>query len=241
MLVEFPEHPGVSPHAAGLARLVQRAHRTSDGGLVIALIPAHNEQRRIGKAIRSLDEQSLRPDLTIVCADNCTDRTALVARAAGADVFVTVGNEHRRAGALNQVLQLLLPQLRDEDDVLIMDAGSFLGPTFVAEARRRLNEGVGGVGGVITGTENGGFVGLLHGSDYARFAREFSRIRDEAFVLSGNATLFSSKTLWHVLMARTAGLLPGGGTHVYNANSVGEDGELSLALVHLGYKVVAAS
>ena len=131
MLVEFPEQPRIGPLAAGLARLVRRAPRPSDRGLVVALVPAHNEQDRIGKAIRSLDEQFSKPDLTIVIADGCTDRTALVAQSAGADVFVTVGNEHKRAGALNQVLDLLLPQLRDDDAVLIMNADSFLAPTFV--------------------------------------------------------------------------------------------------------------
>jgi hypothetical protein len=41
-------------------------------------------------------------------------------------------------------------------------------------------------------------------------------------------------------MARAAGLLPGGGSYVYNQDSVDADGELTLALVHLGYKVTAA-
>ena len=100
MLVEFPEQPRIGPLAAGLARLVRRAPRPSDRGLVVALIPAQDEQDRIGKAIRSLNEQSSNPDLTIVIADDCTDRTALAAQSAGADVFVTVGNEHKRAGGL---------------------------------------------------------------------------------------------------------------------------------------------
>jgi glycosyltransferase involved in cell wall biosynthesis len=203
------------------------------------LIPARNEQDRIGKAIRSLNEQSSKPDLAIVVADNCTDRTALAAQSAGADVFVTVGNEHRRAGALNQVLDLLLPQLRDDDAVLIMNADSFLAPTFVDEARRRLTEDVGGVGGVFMGRE-GGFVGLLHNTQYERFARDLKRQNDEPLVLTGAATLFSVQTLWNVLMARAAGLLPGGGSYVYNQDSVDTDGELTLALVHLGYKVIAA-
>src|SRR6478735_8286546 len=103
MLVEFPEQPRIGPLAAGLARLVRRAPRPSDRGLVVALIPAHNEQDRIGEA-----------------------------------------------------------------------------------------------------------------------------------------TLFSVQTLWNVLMARAAGLLPGGGSYVYNQDSVDTDGELTLALVHLGYKVIAA-
>lgn len=240
MLVEFPEQPRIGPLAAGLARLVRRAPRPSDRGLVVALIPAHNEQDRIGKAIRSLDEQTSKPDLTIVVADGCTDRTALAAQAAGADVFVTVGNEHRKAGALNQVLDLLLPQLRDDDAVLIMNADSFLAPTFVGEARRRLTEGVGGVGGVCLGREEGGFVELLHKTEYERFARELARQHDEPLLLTGAATLFSVQTLWNVVMARSAGLLPGGGSNVYNHDSADPDGELTLALVHLGYEVIAA-
>lgn len=240
MLVEFPEQPRISPPAAGLARLVRRAPRTSDRGLVVALIPAHNEQDRIGEAIRSLEEQTSKPDLTIVCADNCTDRTALAAEAAGADVFVTIGNEHRRAGALNQALDLLLPQLRDDDAILTMNADSFLAPNFVAEARRRLKSGVGGVGGVFVGLEGGGFIGLLDGTEYARFARQLARPKEDALVLTGAATLFPVQTLWNVTTARAAGLLPGGGSNVYNAGVVDPDGELTLALVHLGYKVIAA-
>ena len=240
MLVEFPEQPRIGPLAAGLARLVRRAPRPSDRGLVVALIPAHDEQDRIGKAIRSLDEQNSKPDLTIVIADGCTDRTALAAQSAGADVFVTAGNEHKRAGALNQVLDLLLPQLRDDDAVLIMNADSFLAPTFVDEARRRLTEGVGGVGGVFIGLEGGGFVELLHNTQYERFSRDLARHNDGPLVLTGAATLFSVQTLWNVVMARAAGLVPGGGSNVYNHDSVDADGELTLALVHLGYKVLAA-
>jgi len=204
------------------------------------LIPAHNDQDRIGKAIRSLDEQISKPDLTIVIADSCTDRTALAAQSAGADVFVTIGNEHRRAGALNQVLDLLLPQLRDDDAILIMDADSFLAPSFVTEARRRLTEDVGGVGGVFMGLEGGGFVGLVHNTAYERHARDLARHVDEPLLLTGAATLFSVQVLWNVIMARAAGLLPGGGSYVYNQDSVDADGELTLALVHLGYKVIAA-
>jgi len=240
MLVEFPEQPRIGPLAAGLARLVRRAPRPSDRGLVVALIPAHNEQDRIGKAIRSLDEQISKPDLTIVIADNCTDRTALAAQSAGADVFVSVGNEHGRSGALNQVLDLLLPQLRDDDAILIMDADSFLAPEFVSEARRRLTEDVGGVGGVFMGLEGRGFVGLIHNTAYERHARELARHVEKPLVLTGAATLFSVQTLWNVVMARAAGLLPGGGSYVYNQDSVDADGELTLALVHLGYKVTGA-
>jgi poly-beta-1,6-N-acetyl-D-glucosamine synthase len=240
MLVEFPEQPRVGPAAAGLSRLVRRAPRPPDRGLVVALIPAHNEHDRIGRAVRSLNEQSSRPDLTIVCADNCTDRTALSAQAAGADVFVTVGNEHGRVGALNQVLDLLLPLLTDDDAVLIMDADSTLAQDFVAEAHRRLKDGVGGVGGVFTGLEGGGFSGLLRDTQYLRFARDLRRLMNEPLVLTGQATLFSVESLARVLNARIAGLLPGGGSQIFNTRSVSPNFELTLALVHLGYKIIAA-
>jgi poly-beta-1,6-N-acetyl-D-glucosamine synthase len=119
-----------------------------------------------------------------------------------------------------------------------MNADSFLAPNFVAEACRRLESGVGGVG-VFIGLEGGGFIGLLDGTEYARFARELAP-KEDALVLTGAATLFSVQTLWNVTTARAAGLLPGGGSNVYNAGVVDPDGELTLALVHLGYKVIAA-
>jgi poly-beta-1,6-N-acetyl-D-glucosamine synthase len=83
-------------------------------------------------------------------------------------------------------------------------------------------------------------MGLLHNTHYERFARDLRRHVDEPLVLTGAATLFSVQTLWNVVMARAAGLLPGGGSYVYNQDSVDADGELTLALVHLGYKVSAA-
>ena len=204
------------------------------------MIHAHNEQDRIGKAIRSLDGQSSPPDLTIVCADNCADRTALAAQSAGADVFVTVGNEHGRTGALNQALDLLLPLLRDDDAVLIMDVDPSLEPDFLAEARRRLTNGVGGVGGIYAGLGDRGLEGLIKDTKYARYARDLRRMEEETPVLNGRATLLSVECLWNVVLARLADLLPGGGSSVYNALSLAPDGELTLALVHLGYRILAS-
>jgi hypothetical protein len=217
--------------------MVKSAPRTSDRGLTIAVIAAHDELDRIGQAISSLDEQSSPPDLTIVCADEAADRNALADQSAGADALVILGSEKGRAEALNQVLDLLLPQLRDEDSVLIMDASSFPGPDFVAEARRRLTEGVGGVG-VFIGIEGGGFVEMFKASDYGPFVRDLLRTREDELVLIGKASLFSVQTLWHVVTARSAGLLPTGGTQVYNTESTDADAELALTLVYLGYKVV---
>jgi hypothetical protein len=100
---------------AGLVHSARAARRRGDLGANIALIPAYNEEDQIEAAIRSLQEQESPPDLIIVCADNRTDRTAPRAEAAGAHVFETIQNVHRKAGALNQALDILLPELHDED------------------------------------------------------------------------------------------------------------------------------
>jgi len=122
---------------------------------LVALIAAHNEENAIGAALESLAAQNRRPDEVIVVADRCTDRTAEIAVAHGAKVFETVNNSHRKAGALNQALTVVLADLRPTDQVLLMDADTVLSGGFLDAAERRLDTGedgraaVGAVGGVF--------------------------------------------------------------------------------------------
>ena len=51
------------------------------------LIPAHNEERGIAATLASIQSQLSSGDRLLVVADNCTDATAAVARAAGAEVI----------------------------------------------------------------------------------------------------------------------------------------------------------
>ena len=69
-----------------------------------ALVPAHDEALTIAATLESLRGQSRPPDRIVVVADNCTDDTAEIARQHGAEVFTTVNNTHKKAGALNQAL-----------------------------------------------------------------------------------------------------------------------------------------
>ena len=64
-------------------------------------------------------------------ADNCSDATPDIARQLGAEVFETVGNTHKKAGALNQALADLLPELGDNDLVMVMDADTTLDDGFL--------------------------------------------------------------------------------------------------------------
>lgn len=103
---------------------------------VTVLIPAYNEEASLPLTLRSLSRQSAPPARILVVADNCTDGTVRVAREHGADVFETVGNTHKKGGALNQALADLLPVLGDNDTVMIMDADSQIGDDFLRTAMR---------------------------------------------------------------------------------------------------------
>lgn len=109
------------------------------GGRVVAVIAAHNEESCIGATLQSLAEQTRRPDEVFVVADRCSDRTAEIARSFGARVFETSGNRHRKAGALNQALAVVIADLEFTDQVLLMDADTILCPGFLAAAERRLS------------------------------------------------------------------------------------------------------
>lgn len=128
-------------------------------GQLVALIPAHNEEDSIQHTISALQAQTVPADRIIVIADNCSDETPALARAAGAEVMVTRGNTHKKAGALNYALEHVLPGLSDQDAVLVQDADTFLDPGFLAATTRKLGEGFGAAGGNFRGRSGGGMCG----------------------------------------------------------------------------------
>ncbi len=73
--------------------------------LILALIPAHNEQDVIGQTLMSLQQQTIRPHCTMVIADNCSDNTIDIARGQGAQVLETVRNTDKKAGAVGGVFR----------------------------------------------------------------------------------------------------------------------------------------
>lgn len=74
---------------------------------IIALIPAHNEEKDIGKCLESLLNQTRPPNRIVVILDRCSDGTKRIAQDYGVDTFETVDNDHKKAGALNQALHLV--------------------------------------------------------------------------------------------------------------------------------------
>src|SRR5919107_2772598 len=136
---------------------------------VVVLVPAHNEQEQIADTITSLLTQTRPPDRVVVVADNCTDETADIARRLGVEVLTTVGNTAKKAGALNQALNRLLPTLADDDRVLVMDADSSLDERFLEAADERLSRGdIAACGGGFLGKPGGGAGGEVPRKQDAR-------------------------------------------------------------------------
>lgn len=216
--------------------------------MLTILIPAHNEgtsvktgTAQITETLESLSNQTKRADRIIVIADNCTDDTIQLALKHDATVFETVNNTYKKAGALNQWLDINLPLLQDTDLVTVMDADSVLNPDFLENSLRFHAWGFHAVGGVFLGKEGGGFVGDLQRNEYARYARDVSRKQGKTLVLTGTATVFDVECLRRVVTGRTEGTLPSTGSiaHVYDTKALTEDNELTFALLHLGYKIIA--
>lgn len=202
-------------------------------------VPSHNEEGQIAATIESLLAQTRRPDEIIVICDNCTDRTAEIARSYPVRVLETIDNPYKKAGALNQALDLVLPDLRPSDAVLVMDADSVLEDGFLETAMARLSRGdVSAVGGTFTGQPGGGLVGMFQRNEYARYARDVGRLQGRVLVLTGTATVFRVSVLLEVRAARAAGRLPGA-SQVYDTRVLTEDNELTLALLHLGHSIIS--
>ena len=173
-------------------------------------------------------------------ADNCTDATADIARACGAEVMHTQGDPEMKAGALNQVLARLIPETDGQDAIMVMDADSVVTPEFLSTAMGRLeaDHDLMAVGGVLYGERGGGLVGQLQRNEFHRYQRYISRRRGKVFVLTGTASVIRAFALRAVAEARGS-LVPGRQGQVYDTLALTEDNELTLALKTLGARMVS--
>ena len=81
----------------------------------LVLIPARNEERVIAHLIDALRKQNYPRELfdIVVAANNCTDRTAEIARAAGVSVFECEGRITCKGDVLHQAVERFLPEKYD--------------------------------------------------------------------------------------------------------------------------------
>jgi len=207
---------------------------------VTVLIPAHNEAKTIRQTIKSVFNQSTKPNKVIVICDNCTDSTEYIAemmriKFKRLEVFVTKGNTHKKAGALNQVLKNF--DVLDEF-ILVMDADTILDQDVLKEGMRYFskNQKLGAVcskAGVMECDKNSflykKFIWNLQKLEYSMFdthrIETFNRIK----VCHGMCTLYKKEGLIFTEQYHKEKF---GLSQVYLESNLVEDYELTLCIKH---------
>jgi 1,2-diacylglycerol 3-beta-glucosyltransferase len=107
------------------------------------LVPAHDEEELVGRTVASLRAQTypLARTRIIVIADNCEDRTAEIARAAGAEVLERRDERRGKGHALRWAMDRLLAGAEPPDAVVVVDADSIAEPQMLAHLAGALAAG----------------------------------------------------------------------------------------------------
>ena len=111
-----------------------------------ALISARNEENVIGQLLDTINSQNYPAEMrhAIVIADNCTDRTAEVARAHGATVYERFDlNKIGKGYALNYAFRCIAEDFGDDyfDGYIIIDADNLLDENYFAEMNKTFCKG----------------------------------------------------------------------------------------------------
>jgi cellulose synthase/poly-beta-1,6-N-acetylglucosamine synthase-like glycosyltransferase len=127
------------------------------------LIPAHNEEATLGRALQSVRELDYPADRfqTFVIADNCSDRTAEIARSMGAACFERVDRERRGKG---YAVAYGIEQIAGTkpDVVLMLDADCELNPGALRAFDAAFAAGAGAVQSAVRfANADAGVIGLV--------------------------------------------------------------------------------
>lgn len=210
--------------------------------MIVVIVPAHNEADNITACVESLKAQSAPPDRIIVSCDNCTDSTADVARAAGAEAYPTANNTARRSGALNQGLSRVLPELKPRDIVVMLDADTFLEKDFLRNARRLMySRGYDIVGTVFEGDRTWNPLKQAQYNEYVRYSRMVGRRHGWTLNISGAAMVIRASAARKIIAARVDESSPVAGpeAELFLSSSISEDMELTIAARTLGLRTTA--
>ncbi len=212
---------------AGLFPSRRRRSKAERVGPTAIVVPAHDEEAGIAACVASLRacEDGGAPFTVLVVADNCSDKTADAARAAGAEVIVRADAERRGKG---YALELAFDHLcsRGFEVLAVVDADTRVAPSFVREIRAAVAAGADAVQ-VRYAVANAGASIKTRLAHIAWLAFNVLRLRGRA------ACGFSAGILGNgfALTRRTLEAVP------YTARSVVEDLEYHLMLVRSGRRV----
>lgn len=225
----------VSTHLVllSIAACLPRTARNSppERSLKIAVIvPAHNEEQTIGETVARIlacnypaEQRSL-----FVIADNCSDRTAARAEAAGACVAVRADPDNRGKGqALDWFIRSHNELLKPFDVLVFLDADVDIAPDFLTAMQDAFSDPT------VQAAQS--FNGVANPSENWRTALTYAGFAGVNHLRPlGQTRLFGGTTLKGTGMAfRAAVLLPQG----WPARSIVEDMEMTLTLAKAGIAV----
>ena len=127
-----------------LVKLKDKPYLVDKNHKFMAIIPAHNEEMVVANLIESLKNQTYDRNLydIYVIADNCTDKTAEVARKAGAIVYERFDNAHKTKGyALQWFLKQKIAENADYDAFFVFDADNIVDKNFIINMNKKLCQG----------------------------------------------------------------------------------------------------
>lgn len=208
---------------------------------VLAIVPAHNEEKTVSDTIRSLLNQTYRTEVFVI-SDNSTDGTVEMARSLGVRVAETVGNRNKKSGAMNQAIG----QVTGCDFLIFIDADTILAEDFVEVAieefrRDPLLGAVCSRAGIIRPRAmTWGQQALWHLQhvEYTDFDTSRIETAKNIKVVHGMAAFYRFDALHRVERYRQErwGRPPG---QFYDELNITEDYELTVCMKELGYHVTA--
>jgi 1,2-diacylglycerol 3-beta-glucosyltransferase len=216
---------------AALPSLNQQAGKRAVPLFVAVVVPAHNERVSIEATVQSLLATQYPTDRRrfVVVADNCSDNTAALAQAAGAEVWERTNIEKRGKGyALEFAFERLLADA-ETDVIVVVDADTLVSSNLLTACSNRIGSGEEAVqvDYQVRNVESSWRTRLLHIAFTA-----FHDVRSsgrESFGLScglrGNGMAFSRSTLQRV---------------PHSAFSIVEDLEYGIALAEAGIRIAYA-
>jgi exopolysaccharide biosynthesis WecB/TagA/CpsF family protein len=172
---------------------------------IAVLVPAHNEVELLPRCLASLRAQEYPAQLIriVVVADNCTDATVEVARAAGAEVMVRDEPDLRGKGrALRWAIDRLVDETQPVDAIAVVDADSQAEPGLLGGLEAALTAGADAVQGEYLVLDDGSGPAIaLRQAAFLLFHR--TRFRGRAALglpcsLVGNGMLLGRSLLEHV-------------------------------------------
>ena len=129
---------------AGLIKLKEKPRLTEKMHRFMVIMPAHNEENVIAHLVDSLKKVDYPKDLVdlFVIADNCTDKTADVARKAGAIVYERNDpNKKTKGFALDWFLTLKKDELESYDAFVVFDSDNIVDKNFFNVMNEKLRQG----------------------------------------------------------------------------------------------------